>query len=102
LQHFKGVLSIVLIYREELAKISTLPQNLSLEDYVIALKDLVGLEALIHVVGIGKEDDISNLTADALLKISEDDLASQNGSNESNYVGAMYLDKGNTSEVSSE
>jgi hypothetical protein len=44
----------VLIYREELAKISTLPQNLSLEDYVIALKDLVGLEALIHVVGIGK------------------------------------------------
>ncbi|XP_045791882.1 uncharacterized protein LOC123886622 [Trifolium pratense] len=77
----------------------------SLEDYVIALKDLVGLEALVNVVGIGKEDDLSNLTAnsmkDLLAKVVTHpelikDLASQNGSNESNYVGAMYLDKGST------
>ncbi|WJX23587.1 hypothetical protein P8452_12786 [Trifolium repens] len=58
--------------------------KLSLEDYVIALKDLVGLETLINVVGIGKEDGLSNLTEvvshPELLK----DLASQNCSNESN------------------
>ncbi|CAJ2662109.1 unnamed protein product [Trifolium pratense] len=79
--------------------------KLSLEDYVIALKDLVGLEALVNVVGIGKEDDLSNVTADSvkdlLAKVVSHpelikDLASQNGSNESNYVGAMYLDKGST------
>jgi hypothetical protein len=66
-----------------------------MENYVIALKDYLSwLEAFINVVGIGKEDDLLNLTAYVLLKISEDDLASQNGSNESNYVAAMYLDKG--------
>jgi hypothetical protein len=42
---------------------------LSLEDYVIALKNLVGLEALIKVVGIGKEDDLSNLTEDSMKSI---------------------------------
>ncbi|KAK2395007.1 arginine-glutamic acid dipeptide repeat protein [Trifolium repens] len=43
--------------------------KLSLEDYVIALKNLVGLEALIKVVGIGKEDDLSNLTEDSMKSI---------------------------------
>jgi hypothetical protein len=74
---------------------------LSLEDYVIALKDLVGLETLINVVGIGKEDGLSNLSNltevvshPELLK----DLASQNCSNESNTSGvssntANYLPK---------
>ncbi|KAK2448728.1 arginine-glutamic acid dipeptide repeat protein [Trifolium repens] len=44
-------------------------EKLSLEDYVIALKNLVGLEALINVVGIGKEDGLSNHTADSMKSI---------------------------------
>ncbi|KAL5098004.1 hypothetical protein RYX36_002331 [Vicia faba] len=34
--------------------------NLKLEEYVFALKDLVGVEALIDAVGIGKENDLTS------------------------------------------
>jgi len=40
--------------------------ELSLENYVIALKDLVRVEALRDIVGIGKENGLSNFTENSI------------------------------------
>ncbi|KAI5446349.1 hypothetical protein KIW84_014259 [Lathyrus oleraceus] len=45
--------------------------NLKLEEYVFALKDLVGVEALIDAVGIGKENDLTSPTANSMKSINE-------------------------------
>ncbi|CAI8590089.1 unnamed protein product [Vicia faba] len=43
--------------------------NLKLEEYVFALKDLVGVEALIDAVGIGKENDLTSLGVNSMKSI---------------------------------
>lgn len=42
-----------------------------IENYVIGLKDLVGLEAFIDAVGIGKENDFTNHTENSMKSIYE-------------------------------
>jgi hypothetical protein len=45
--------------------------KLSLEDYVFALKDVVGVEAFIDAVGFGTQNDLTNLEGNAVKSIYE-------------------------------
>ena len=45
--------------------------KLSLEDYVFALKDVVGVEAFVDAVGIGTQNDLTNLEGNAMKSIYE-------------------------------